>query len=160
SNGSFQGQTYTILQTFPSADSILRTTPASSFTNSSSAQFTVTFSEAVTGVDPTDFTVVNTGTILSAPLPQIAPVSTSVYTATISGITGSGTLGLNLADDGSIHNLQGNPLAANIATSFRTRVAFATGSRPQSVALGDVNGDGKPDLAVDNPGSNAPGVLL
>ena len=35
-----------------------------------------------------------------------------------------------------------------------------TGDRPRSVALGDVNGDGRPDLAVANELSNNVSVLL
>jgi hypothetical protein len=43
---------------------------------------------------------------------------------------------------------------------FAEPVQFGTGSRPQSVAIGDLNGDGKPDLAVANWGSNTVSVLL
>jgi hypothetical protein len=37
---------------------------------------------------------------------------------------------------------------------------FTTGRSPRSVAVGDFNGDGKPDLAVANQGSNNVSVLL
>ena len=37
---------------------------------------------------------------------------------------------------------------------------YATGSGPDSVAVGDFNLDGKPDLAVANQGSNTVSVLL
>ena len=37
---------------------------------------------------------------------------------------------------------------------------FAAGSDSRSVAVGDFNGDGKPDLAVANSGSNNVSVLL
>jgi hypothetical protein len=37
---------------------------------------------------------------------------------------------------------------------------FLTGSMPHSVAIGDFNGDGKPDLAVANNGSNNVSILL
>ncbi len=37
---------------------------------------------------------------------------------------------------------------------------FASGSFPESVAVGDVNGDGKPDLVVANSGNNTVRVLL
>ena len=36
------------------------------------------------------------------------------------------------------------------AASFATRVDFSTGANPISVAIGDLNGDGKSDLAVTN----------
>ena len=44
--------------------------------------------------------------------------------------------------------------------SFIARRDFAAGARPFSVAVGDFNGDGKPDLAVANFGSNNVSVLL
>ena len=44
--------------------------------------------------------------------------------------------------------------------AFGTKTDFATGIDPCSVAIGDLNGDGKPDLAVANYGSNTVSVLL
>ena len=44
--------------------------------------------------------------------------------------------------------------------AFATQKTFATGSSPQSVAVGDVNGDGKPDLIIANSGDNTVSVLL
>ncbi|MGL5059173.1 MAG: DUF4347 domain-containing protein, partial [Microcoleus sp.] len=43
---------------------------------------------------------------------------------------------------------------------FATYVTFATGISPYSVSIGDINGDGKPDLAVANAGSNSASILL
>ena len=37
--------------------------------------------------------------------------------------------------------------------SFRAAPSYAAGSGPVSVAVGDFNGDGKPDLAVANQGA-------
>src|SRR2546422_7828406 len=44
--------------------------------------------------------------------------------------------------------------------SVGVRLDFATGSGPVSVAIGDLNGDGKPDLAVANINSATVSVLL
>ena len=44
--------------------------------------------------------------------------------------------------------------------TFSPQVAFSTGTTPVGVATGDLNGDGKPDLAVGNLGSNTVSVLL
>jgi uncharacterized protein (TIGR03437 family) len=44
--------------------------------------------------------------------------------------------------------------------SFQTAMAIAVGERPSSVALGDFNGDGKPDLAVANETSNNVTALI
>ena len=44
--------------------------------------------------------------------------------------------------------------------TFAAAVNYAAGSIPFSVAIGDVNGDGKADLAVANYGSNTVSVLI
>ena len=44
--------------------------------------------------------------------------------------------------------------------SFAPRQDFLTGASPVSAAVGDFNGDGEPDLAVANQGSNSVSVLL
>src|SRR6266511_5266172 len=43
--------------------------------------------------------------------------------------------------------------------SFRAKRDYATGPHPRSVAIADLNGDGKPDLAIAHEGS-AVSVLL
>src|SRR5205807_1525829 len=50
--------------------------------------------------------------------------------------------------------------AAAQTVSFVTRVDYAVGANPSSVAVGDFNGDGRPDLAVANYSSNTVSVLL
>ena len=58
-----------------------------------------------------DFQLAKTGTV-GAALTQVTPISGSVYNITVSGVSGSGTLGLDLVDDNSIRDLNRNPLAA------------------------------------------------
>ena len=43
--------------------------------------------------------------------------------------------------------------------SFAPKVGFGTGTDPYDVAIGDLDGDGQPDLAVANGGSNTISVL-
>ena len=49
--------------------------------------------------------------------------------------------------------------AAIDATSFAPKVDFSTGTTPEAIAIGDLDGDGKPDLAVANTFSNTVSVL-
>ncbi len=45
------------------------------------------------------------------------------------------------------------------ASSFAPRVDFTTGSEPGSIVIGDVDGDGKPDIIVVTPNNNTVSVL-
>ncbi|MGB7712128.1 MAG: DUF4347 domain-containing protein, partial [Microcoleus sp.] len=42
---------------------------------------------------------------------------------------------------------------------FAPKVDFTTGDQPVSVSIGDINGDGKPDLAVANLGSDTASIF-
>jgi hypothetical protein len=78
-------------------------------TDAASVDFTVTFSEAVQGVDPTDFHLAMTGGISGASVLNVAGGPTT-YTVTVSTGTGSGTLRLDVVDDDTIMNQEGNLL--------------------------------------------------
>ena len=114
---------FTVDTASPSVLSINRT--GSSPANSSTVQFTVTFSESVTGVDATDFAVVPSG-IAGA---SVGTVSGSGATRTVTVNTGSGdgTLGLNLVDDDTVVDLAGNPLGGTGVGNgdFTTGQAYA-----------------------------------
>ena len=78
-----------------------------------SDQFTVTFSESVTGVDASDFTIVTTGTVASTGINVSG--SASVYNVTINGVNGNGTLGLNLNSSGTgITDVAGNAISGGL----------------------------------------------
>ena len=51
-------------------------------------------------------------------------------------------------------------LLGNGNGTFQAQQTFATGRDSVSVAVGDVNGDGKPDIVVANEISNTVSVLL
>ncbi len=51
-------------------------------------------------------------------------------------------------------------LLGNGDGTFLTGVNYNAGTQPRSVAVADVNGDGRPDIIVANQGSNNVSVLL
>ena len=120
--------------------------------------YTVTFNEPVTGVNTTAFSVPLTGTVSDTGI-TVTPVSGSVYTVTINGISGTGSLGLNLVDTGAIHDLAGAAMAPTTG-SFAAQASYAVGANPVGVVTSDLNGDGGADLIVANRNSNTVSVLL
>ena len=130
---------------FPNALSI--TTGSGTGTNS--ASFSVTFNQPVIGVDTTDFNLISTGSVANGTISSVTG-SGATYTVNVTGITGSGTISVNLVDLPSITALP----------SFAAQAPFTTGAQPVSVTLGDVNGDGKLDIITANFDSNNTSVLL
>ncbi len=72
--------------------------------SSESVNFTVQFSEGVTGVTPDDFTIAAGSGVQYQPAVAVSSVKDREYTVTVKGISGSGTLGLNLTDNDSIRD--------------------------------------------------------
>ena len=75
--------------------------------SASSVDFTVTFSESVTGVDASDFSL--TSTVTGASITSVSGSGTT-YTVTVNTGTGDGTIRLDVVDDDSIVDGAGNPL--------------------------------------------------
>jgi hypothetical protein len=88
--------------------------------NASSVNFTVTFSEAVTGVDTlspfNDFSLTTSPAISGASIMSVSGSGTT-YTVTISTGTGSGILRLNVIDDDTIMDDLGNKLGGTGTTN-------------------------------------------
>jgi len=99
-NGNFTGAVYNINKTPP----ILSSLNGSSIpTNAASVSYTAVFSQAVTGVDITDFALTAQG-ITGASITSITPVDARTYTITVNTGNGDGTLALKLNDNDSIRN--------------------------------------------------------
>ncbi len=77
----------------------------------------------------------------------------------IGDMDGNGSLDLVIANDGgnSLSILQNT--TSGVYFSFAPKVNFTTGSNPKSVAIGDLTGDGKPDLVTANYTSNTVSVI-
>lgn len=113
----------------PTVNSISRVTAAA--TNANSVQYTVTFSEAVTGVDVGDFflTGSTSGSI------ALISGSGSVYTVTVDSITGDGTLRLDLRASGTgIQNGASNPIMSGYTSGAAYSVDL-TGPVTSSVSV-------------------------
>ena len=151
-NGSFSGAIYKVLQTGPTVTSIAATDAAHT-------KWTVTFSEAVTGVNAADFTLAKMGVTTDAAVTVTPTANAAVYTVAVTGVSGSGLLRVDLVDDGTIKDLSGN-LLRTTPLNFADKVDATTGSRPTDVAVADINGDGKPDMVVVNNIGKTIGVLL
>ena len=96
----------------PTVSSINRVSSAA--TNATSVDYTVTFSENVSGVDSSDFTLTATGTAAGS-IASVALVNASTYTVTVNTISGDGTLRLDLKNAGTgITDTPGN----SITTGF------------------------------------------
>lgn len=114
---------------FPSVSS---SAPAGSpASNATSMSFTVTFSAAVSGVDATDFTLTKTGTADGT----IGTPTTSdniVWTVPITGITGSGTLRLDLKSSGTsiVATAAGNAAISGGFTSGSTHTVGSSSTTP------------------------------
>ncbi|UVM16125.1 Ig-like domain-containing protein [Pseudomonas sp. B21-023] len=96
----------------PSAVGIVTLDPSPS--NAQSVRFTVTFNEQVNGVDLSDFSLVGTGSA-SGTLSGLQALGGGVYVITVSGVHGTGTLGLNLNGSATgITDVAGNALVGGL----------------------------------------------
>lgn len=108
-------ETYTIDRTAPTVTAITRTLPTP--TNADSVAFQVSFSETVTGLDGSDFT------LSSAPDGSATITDISVSgdtTVAVESIEGDGTLGLSLADGNDVTDTAGNVLTDTAPSTDET----------------------------------------
>lgn len=99
----------TIDSSSPSVSAITRA--GVSPTNAASVQFNVSFTEPVTGVDVTDFTLTTSG-ISGAAVTSVSGSGGS-YTVTVNTGSGDGTIRLDVVDNDSIVDGAGNPLGGS-----------------------------------------------
>ncbi len=78
-------------------------------TNLAIVNFTVTFSEPVTSVNDSDFTLTKTGSVSGMTVSGVSGTG-SVYTVTVNTGNGNGTIRLNVIDNNSIFDAALNPL--------------------------------------------------
>lgn len=98
--------------TAPSAGNIVRV--GSNPSNSGSVSFTVTFSEDVSGVDASDFNLVFGGSAAGS-ISSVTAVDRHTYTVVVGGLTGTGSLRLDLNNSGTgIVDSAGNAISSGL----------------------------------------------
>jgi len=127
--------------------------PANAATVPPSASISVTFSEDIdtASLDPySAFTVSGGGGLVAGSITYSNKTATFLPAAALSRNT-LYTVTLSTA----IRDIAGNHLAGTYSFSFtvdpglfQNYLAFPTGSRPEAVAIGDVNGDGRNDVVM------------
>ncbi|HLO51449.1 MAG TPA: DUF4347 domain-containing protein, partial [Kamptonema sp.] len=88
------GETYTFDTTPPTITKIARQNPTTATTNASSVVYQVDFSEAVQGLDISDFALNKTGAV-NGNIASVSAAAGNSVTVTVDGITGDGTLRLD-----------------------------------------------------------------
>lgn len=92
-------------------------------TQAATVSYTVTFSEPVTGVDPTDFSLTTGGGIAPGAI-SVSSGSGTTFTVSVGTGSGDGTIRLDVLANGTIRDAAGNPLT----TGFTTATAFTIDS--------------------------------
>jgi VCBS repeat-containing protein len=126
----------------PSVSSITRSSPLSP-TNSNSVDYTVTFSESVTGVDTGDFTATGVTNTVSGSISGVSGPGSS-YTVTVSSINGDGNLRLDLNDDDSItdgnsYELGGTGTSGDTDGSYTSGETFSIDNTDPGFSAGSSN---------------------
>ncbi|MBO6496559.1 MAG: Ig-like domain-containing protein, partial [Roseivirga sp.] len=142
-NSSKSGNTVstTFDGTAPTVISITRAEADQIPTGTTSRDYTVVFSEDVTGVDVSDFETVVTGTA-TATVSTVTVVDAKTYTVTVGSISGEGTIGLNAKAGTNIMDAATNTLAAGFTgevytTNFvATDISLSTASIQENNAVG------------------------
>ncbi|MBX7256995.1 MAG: M6 family metalloprotease domain-containing protein [Candidatus Hydrogenedentes bacterium] len=120
---------------YPAVNSVVRV--GTSPTNAASVDFTVTFNKAVTGVDATDLSLSASG-VTGASITSVSADAGATRTVSVSTGTGSGTIRLDVVDNDSIVDGNGEKLGG-------------VGSGNGSFSSGEV-------YTIDKSAPNAPSV--
>ena len=109
----------------------------------------------------------NTSTVgvisLGASVDLVPGAASTLNSVAIADIDGDGKQDILFGDQGSnnLYIIQNVNTGGSITgASFAPAVAYTVGNGPTSIAIGDINGDGKPDVVASNNIDNTVSVLL
>ncbi|MHA4847892.1 hypothetical protein ACX0G7_27265, partial [Flavitalea antarctica] len=123
----------------PSVASILRSSPTTQNTTATTVVYAVNFTESVSGVNATDFTLSASGTA-NGNISSVAG-SGSAYTVTVNNITGTGSLRLDLNSSGTgITDGDNNPITGGF-----------TGGETYNVSPGDLTAPSVASILRSSP---------
>ena len=129
-----QSDSYTFDGTPPTVTAITRTSATP--TNADIVTFAVTFSEPVESLGDSDFALSNDPGG-GASIESFGPTTVSSVDVTVTGVSGDGPLGLNVADgDGDVTDAAGNPLDTSEPTPDETYTIDNVAPSISSVLLG------------------------
>ncbi|HEY9696421.1 MAG TPA: DUF4347 domain-containing protein [Trichocoleus sp.] len=110
-NGNFTtGQVYNINKTPPVVTGVLASPNP---TNAATLNYTVTFSQVVTGVGVEDFSLAPSGNVTGAQITGVSSADSKTYQVSVNTGSGDGSLGLNVVDDDSVKNSLGVTLGGS-----------------------------------------------
>lgn len=133
--------------------SVVSTAPAGGAVSTDlSVAFTVTFNESVSNISTDDFALGTTGSAMGT-IASVSSSSGSPVTVTVSGITGNGTIKLNLNASTNIIDAVGNSGPAAYTSGTTHTVAIPTA--PNAPTIGTATaGDGQVAVTFTAPGNN------
>ncbi|WP_293156777.1 DUF4347 domain-containing protein [Microcoleus sp. bin48.metabat.b7b8b9.023] len=131
----------------------------------------------INGDGKPDLAVANVNNYTASILLNTTPTNatTPTFASRVTFSTGNDPISVSIGDingdglpDLAVANILSNTTSILLNTTptnattptFASRVTFITGNDPISVSIGDINGDGLPDLAVANSNSNTASILL
>lgn len=118
---------YSLDYTAPEVLNIVRQNPQNSSTRLSMVTFRATFSEAVSGVDISDFSLARTGSVHGT-ISEVTAIDELNYDVKVIHVSGNGTLKLNLNDSNTeIVDVSGNPIAAGYSNGQSYHIRRVSG---------------------------------
>ncbi|MBC7502655.1 MAG: DUF4214 domain-containing protein, partial [Herminiimonas sp.] len=129
-------------------------------TNRASVDYTVTFSENVSGVDAGDFAIVTTGTAAGA-IGAVTQISSNTYTVKVNGLIGDGTLRVDLKSSGTgITDAVNTPIAAGFAGQTYTVDHTAPTNTIATLAFSSDTGVSSTDFVTETAQQIISGTLM